>query len=43
MYFEDLLSSGLSVTSASGEYAAKISIPGAVISGYNIVYQIYVM
>ena len=36
VYLTDLLSSASSVTGATGEYAAKISTPGAVISGCNI-------
>jgi hypothetical protein len=33
LYFTDLLSSALTDGEATGEYAAKISTPGALISG----------
>ena len=41
LYLTRLLSSGLDVGEAIGEYAAKISVPGAVISGCNVINQIY--
>ena len=39
LYFTDLLSSSTPEGEASGEYAAKISIPGALMSGCSF-YQI---
>jgi hypothetical protein len=38
LYFTDLLSPGIIDGEASGEYAAKIFTPGAVMSGCNIVH-----
>ena len=41
LYFKGLFSQRIPEGEATGEYAAIISIPGAVISGCNV-YQIYV-